>query len=209
MTLKIVQIPVGQMANFTYILTDENSGESAVIDPSWELEKIFAILEKNGWKVKYIINTHTHFDHILGNEQVAAVTGAKIIQHKDSTETYDIPVEDGQIIQVGKIMIRIVHTPGHSKDSMSLVVNNELVLTGDTLFVGNCGRVDLPGSDASEMYDSLFEKIAKLQESLVVYPGHDYGSKKTSTIGEEKRTSTVLKARSRADFVRYMASADE
>ncbi|MFY9873365.1 MAG: MBL fold metallo-hydrolase [Candidatus Nitrosopolaris sp.] len=209
MTLKIVQIPVGQMANFTYILTDENSGESAVIDPSWELEKIFAILEKNGWKVKYIINTHTHFDHILGNEQVAAVTGAKIIQHKDSTETYDIPVEDGQIIQVGKIMIRIVHTPGHSKDSMSLVVNNELVLTGDTLFVGNCGRVDLPGSDASEMYDSLFEKIAKLEESLVVYPGHDYGSKKTSTIGEEKRTSTVLKARSRADFVRYMASADE
>ncbi|MFY9794802.1 MAG: MBL fold metallo-hydrolase [Candidatus Nitrosopolaris sp.] len=197
------------MANFTYILTDENSGESAVIDPSWELEKIFAILEKNGWKVKYIINTHTHFDHILGNEQVAAVTGAKIIQHKDSTETYDIPVEDGQIIQVGKIMIRIVHTPGHSKDSMSLVVNNELVLTGDTLFVGNCGRVDLPGSDASEMYDSLFEKIAKLEESLVVYPGHDYGSKKTSTIGEEKRTSTVLKARSRADFVRYMASADE
>ncbi|MGA8080725.1 MAG: MBL fold metallo-hydrolase, partial [Candidatus Nitrosopolaris sp.] len=180
-----------------------------VIDPSWELEKIFAILEKNGWKVKYIINTHTHFDHILGNEQVAAVTGAKIIQHKDSTETYDIPVEDGQIIQVGKIMIRIVHTPGHSKDSMSLVVNNELVLTGDTLFVGNCGRVDLPGSDASEMYDSLFEKIAKLEESLVVYPGHDYGSKKTSTIGEEKRTSTVLKARSRADFVRYMASADE
>jgi hydroxyacylglutathione hydrolase len=209
MTLKIVQIPVGQMANFTYILTDENSGESAVIDPSWELEKIFAILEKNGWKVKYIINTHTHFDHILGNEQVAAVTGARIIQHKDSTETYDIPVEDGQIIQVGKIMIRIVHTPGHSKDSMSLVVNNELVLTGDTLFVGNCGRVDLPGSDASEMYDSLFEKIAKLEESLVVYPGHDYGSKKTSTIGEEKRTSTVLKARSRADFVRYMASADE
>jgi glyoxylase-like metal-dependent hydrolase (beta-lactamase superfamily II) len=209
MTLKIVQIPVGQMANFTYILTDEHSGESAVIDPSWELEKIFAILEKNGWKVKYIINTHTHFDHILGNEQVAAVTGAKIIQHKDSTETYDIPVEDGQIIQVGKIMIRIVHTPGHSKDSMSLVVNNELVLTGDTLFVGNCGRVDLPGSDASEMYDSLFEKIAKLEETLVVYPGHDYGSKKTSTIGEEKRTSTVLKARSRADFVRYMASADE
>ncbi len=204
-----MQIPVGQMANFTYILTDEDNGESAVIDPSWELEKIFAILKKNGWKVKYIINTHTHFDHILGNQQVAAVTGAKIIQHKNSTESNDIPVEHGQIISVGKIRIRIVHTPGHSKDSMTLVVNNELVLTGDTLFVGNCGRVDLPGSDASDMYDSLFEKIAKLHESLVVYPGHDYGSKQTSTIGEEKRTNYVLKARSRADFVRFMASADE
>jgi hydroxyacylglutathione hydrolase len=207
--VKIVQIPVGQMANFTYILADENTGESAVIDPSWDLEKIFAILNKNGWKVKYIINTHTHFDHILGNEQVAAVTGAKIIQHKESTEKYDLPVEDGQIIEVGKIVIRIVHTPGHSKDSISLVVDDELVLTGDTLFVGNCGRVDLPGSDASEMHHSLFEKIAKLQESLVVYPGHDYGSKKTSTIAEEKRTNYVLKARSKEDFVRFMASTDE
>jgi hydroxyacylglutathione hydrolase len=207
--VKIVQIPVGQMANFTYILADENTGESAVIDPSWDLEKIFAILNKNGWKVKYIINTHTHFDHILGNEQVAAVTGAKIIQHKESTEKYDLPVEDGQIIEVGKIVIRIVHTPGHSKDSISLVVDDELVLTGDTLFVGNCGRVDLPGSDASEMHHSLFEKIAKLQESLVVYPGHDYGSKKTSTIAEEKRTNYVLKTRSREDFVRFMESTDE
>jgi hydroxyacylglutathione hydrolase len=207
--VKIVQIQVGQMANFTYILADEDSQESAVIDPSWDLEKIFAILNKNGWKVKYIINTHTHFDHILGNEQVAAVTGAKIIQHKESTEKYDLPVEDGQIIEVGKIVIRVVHTPGHSKDSISLVVDNEVVLTGDTLFVGNCGRVDLPGSDASEMYHSLFEKIAKLQESLVVYPGHDYGPKKTSTIGEEKRTNYVLKDRSRAEFVRFMASTDE
>lgn len=207
--VKIVQIPVGQMANFTYILADENTGESAVIDPSWDLEKIFAILNKNGWKVKYIINTHTHFDHILGNEQVAALTGAKIIQHKESTEKFDLPVEDGQIIEVGKIVIRIVHTPGHSKDSISLVVDNELVLTGDTLFVGNCGRVDLPGSAASEMYHSLFEKIAKLQESLVVYPGHDYGWKKTSTIADEKRTNYVLKTRSREDFVRFMASTDE
>jgi hydroxyacylglutathione hydrolase len=206
--VKIVQIPVGQMANFTYILADESTGESAVIDPSWDLEKIFAILDENGWKVKYIINTHTHFDHILGNEQVAAVTGARIIQHKESIEKYDLPVEDGQIIEVGKIIVKVVHTPGHSKDSISLVVDNELVLTGDTLFVGNCGRVDLPGSDPSEMYDSLFEKLAKLQESLIVYPGHDYGWKKTSTIAEEKKTNHVLKARSRAEFVRSM-STDE
>ena len=204
-----MQIPVGQMANFTYILTDEDNGESAVIDPSWELEKIFAILKKNGWKVKYIINTHTHFDHVLGNEQVAAVTGAKIIQHRNSTQFNDITVEEGQIIPVGKVMIRILHTPGHSKDSICLVVNKESVLTGDTLFVGNCGRVDLPGSDPLEMYDSLFKKISKLDESLVVYPGHDYGSKKTSTIGEEKRSNYVLKTRSKGDFVLFMGSSDE
>jgi hydroxyacylglutathione hydrolase len=204
-----MQIPVGQMSNFTYILADEDNNEAAVIDPSWDLEKIFAVLKTNGWKVKYIVNTHTHFDHILGNLEVASATGAKIVQHKNSTQPYDIPVEDGQIITIGKIMIRIVHTPGHSKDSMSLVVNNKLVLTGDTLFVGNCGRVDLPGSDASEMYDSLLEKIAKLDESLIVYPGHNYGTTQTSTIGQEKKTNNVLKDRSREDFLRFMASADE
>ncbi len=197
------------MANFSYILADEDKSEAAVIDPSWDLEKIFAVLKNNGWKVKYIINTHTHFDHILGNLEVAAVTGAKIVQHKNSTQPNDIPVEDGQIITIGKIMIRVIHTPGHSKDSMSLVVNKELVLTGDTLFIGNCGRVDLPGSDASEMYDSLFEKIANLDEFLIVYPGHNYGPTQTSTIGQEKKTNYVLKARSREDFLRFMANADE
>ena len=197
------------MANFSYILADEDKSEAAVIDPSWDLEKIFAVLKNNGWKAKYIINTHTHFDHILGNLEVAAVTGAKIVQHKNSTQPNDIPVEDGQIITIGKIMIRVIHTPGHSKDSMSLVVNKKLVLTGDTLFIGNCGRVDLPGSDASEMYDSLFEKIANLDEFLIVYPGHNYGPTQTSTIGQEKKTNYVLKARSREDFLRFMASADE
>lgn len=208
-TVKIMQIPVGQMANFSYILADENTGEAAVIDPSWELEKIFDDIRNHSWKVKYIINTHTHFDHILGNQEVVAVTGAKIIQHKNSTQHADIAVEDGQIITIGKIMVRVIHTPGHSKDSISLVVNNKLVLTGDTLFVGNCGRVDLPGSDASEMYDSLFKKIANLDESLIVYPGHNYGTTQTSTIGQEKKTNYVLKARSKGDFLRFMASPDE
>ena len=106
-------------------------------------------------------------------------------------------------------MIRIIHTPGHSKDSISLVVNNELVFTGDTLFIGNCGRIDLPGSDASEMYDSLFGKIANLDDSMTVYPGHNYGPTQTSTIGQEKQTNYVLKARSKGDFLRFMASADE
>jgi len=173
------------------------------------LEKIFDDIRNNSWKVKYIINTHTHFDHILGNQEVVAVTGAKIIQHKNSTQHTDIAVEDGQIIRIGKIIVRVIHTPGHSKDSISLVVNNKLVLTGDTLFVGNCGRVDLPGSDASEMYDSLFEKIANLDESLIVYPGHNYGTTQTSTIGQEKKTNYVLKARSKGDFLRFMASPDE
>jgi glyoxylase-like metal-dependent hydrolase (beta-lactamase superfamily II) len=206
--MRVLQIPIGQMANFTYIIADEERGESAIIDPSWDLEKIFDALKKNNWKAKYIINTHSHFDHVLGNEQVAEITGAKIVQHKNSKLTKQISVSDGDIIRIGNIPIRILHTPGHSTDSICLVVNNELVFTGDTLFVGNCGRVDLPGSNPKDMYNSLFEKFSKLEESLTIYPGHNYGPSPTSTIGKEKKTNYVLQPRSIQDFLSFMSSDD-
>ena len=196
------------MANFTYIIADERKGEAAIIDPSWDIDKILDVLKKNKWKAKYVINTHSHFDHILGNEQVAEITGAKIIQHKNSQVVKHISVSEGDIVNVGDIPIRILHTPGHSVDSICLIVDGHLVFTGDTLFVGNCGRVDLPGSDPREMYTSLLDKVAKLDESLIVYPGHDYGPSPTSKIGKEKMTNYVLRPRSIEEFLQFMA-ADE
>jgi hydroxyacylglutathione hydrolase len=204
----ILQIPVGQMANFTYIVADEESSEAAVIDPSWDLDKIFQALKKNGWRVKYVINTHTHFDHVLGNEQMAEVTGAKIVQHKNSQLKKDIAVSDGDTIEIGSIRLRVLHTPGHSKDSMCLLLDDHLIFTGDTLFVGNCGRVDLPGSDAKEMYYSLFDRLAKLDEKLILYPGHNYGSTSTSTIGHEKKTNYVLQPRSKQEFLEFIAAGE-
>jgi hydroxyacylglutathione hydrolase len=206
--MRVLQIPVGQMANFTYIIADERNGEAAIIDPSWDLDKIFEVLKKNKWKAKYVINTHSHFDHILGNEQIAEITGANIIQHENSQLSKHMAVSEGDIVNVGDIPIRILHTPGHSDDSICLIVDGHLVFTGDTLFVGNCGRVDLPGSNAREMYTSLLEKVAKLDESLVVYPGHDYGPSPTSKIGKEKMTNYVLRPRSMEEFLQFMA-ADE
>jgi glyoxylase-like metal-dependent hydrolase (beta-lactamase superfamily II) len=207
---KILQIPVGQMANFTYIVADEETGDAAVIDPAWDLEKVFDALKKNGWTARYIINTHSHFDHVLGTEQVAKVTGAKIIQHQASQLEKDIVVADGDVIQVGSsIKMRVVHTPGHSKDSMCLVLDSEgAVFTGDTLFVGNCGRTDLPGSDPREMYRSLFDKVARLDERLVVYPGHNYGQAPTSTIGHEKKFNYVLEPRTEQEFLEFMGAGD-
>ena len=204
----VFQIAVGQMANFTYIVSDEENGEAAIIDPSWDLDKIFHTLKKNNWQAKYIINTHTHFDHVIGNEQVAEVTGAKIVQHKNSQLEKDIAVSNGDIVQIGNIMLRILYTPGHSKDSMCLLVDDKFILTGDTLFVGNCGRVDLPGSDAKEMYDSLFDRLAKLDENLIIYPGHDYGSTSTSTIGHEKKTNYILQPRSKQEFLDLMTAGE-
>jgi glyoxylase-like metal-dependent hydrolase (beta-lactamase superfamily II) len=191
------------MANFTYIIADEESEQAAVIDPSWDLDKVFGPLKRNGWNAKYVINTHTHFDHVLGNEQVSEVTGAKIIQHENSKLIKDITVTNSDRIEIGNIKLSVLHTPGHSEDSMCLLLDGQLVFTGDTLFVGNCGRTDLPGSDPAEMYHSL-SKLAKLDDRLTVYPGHDYGSTPTSTIGQEKKTNHVLRPRSEQEFLRFM-----
>jgi hydroxyacylglutathione hydrolase len=196
------------MANFSYVIADEESSEAAIIDPSWDLEKIFDLLKKNKWVAKYIVNTHTHFDHVLGNEQVAEITGAQIVQHKSSNLSKQVSVSDGDTIKIGNILIKTLHTPGHSQDSICLVVDGEMVFTGDTLFVGNCGRVDLPGSNPRDMYNSLFQKVAKLEDSLIIYPGHDYGPRPTSTIGQEKKTNYVLQPRSLQEFLGFMASDD-
>jgi hydroxyacylglutathione hydrolase len=204
----VLQIEVGQMANFSYLVADEESGEAAVIDPSWDLDKIFQTLKKKDWLAKYIINTHTHFDHVIGNQQMAELTGAKIVQHKNSQLDKDIAVSDGDMIEIGGIRLRVLHTPGHSKDSICLLYDDQFILTGDTLFVGNCGRVDLPGSDAREMYYSLFNRLAKLDENLIVYPGHNYGPTSTSTIGHEKKTNYVLKPRSKQEFLELMIAGE-
>jgi hydroxyacylglutathione hydrolase len=208
MTFKIEQIPVGKMANFTYLIIDNEDKEIAIIDPSWDLEKIFEIIKKNEYKIKYIINTHSHYDHILGNDQIVDITKCKVIQHKNSKEKHDISVNDGDEFKVGKTLIKVLFTPGHSKDSMCLIVDSKIIITGDTLFVGNCGRTDLPGSDPEQMYDSLFEKILKLDNNLVVYPGHNYGYKSISTIGEEKKNNYVLFPRSREQFIKFMTGEE-
>jgi hydroxyacylglutathione hydrolase len=204
----VLQIAVGQMANFTYILADEENGEAAVIDPSWDLDKIVQTLKKNNWRAKYIINTHTHFDHVIGNEQMAELTGAKIVQHKNSQLKKDIAVSDGDTIKLGSIRLRVLYTPGHSKDSICLLLDDQFIFTGDTLFVGNCGRVDLPGSDVKEMYDSLFNRLAKLDENLILYPGHNYGPTSISTIGHEKKTNSVLQSRSKKEFLELMTGSE-
>ncbi len=201
----IVQIPVGNMQNFSYVIYDEHDKVGVVIDPSWELEKIFDFLEKNKISAKYIINTHTHFDHVLGNDQVAEITKAQIIQHEKSTIKKDRSVREGEIINIGKMELEVLYTPGHSEDSICLIVNKESIVTGDTLFVGNIGRVDLPGSSPDNMYDSL-SRVSKLEGSLVVYPGHNYGITPTSTILNERTNNPMLNFKSKEAFLKYMVN---
>jgi glyoxylase-like metal-dependent hydrolase (beta-lactamase superfamily II) len=201
--MKVHQFQVGNMENFTYILEDEESGEAIILDPSWNLDEIQKEIVRRDLKIKYIVNTHHHFDHILGNEAMAKETTAQILQHEASTLKHDISLVDRQKIKFGNSELTVFHTPGHSKDSICLVGDGK-IFTGDTLFVGNCGRVDLPGGSARELYHSLFDILGKMDENLVLYPGHNYGSTPISTLGKEKQNNFVLQKRSEQEFVELM-----
>jgi hydroxyacylglutathione hydrolase len=203
--MKVHQIQVGNMQNFTYILEDEDTDTAIVLDPSWDLEEIQKIIEKNNLKIQYIVNTHHHFDHTIGNDYITKITGAKIIQHSSSMLKNDMTVSDGDKIKFGNSELTVFHTPGHSKDSMCLVGDGK-IFSGDTLFVGNCGRVDLPGGSAKELYHSLFDVLHKMDEKLILYPGHNYGNHPSSTIGKEKKTNFVLQPRTEQEFVEFMNS---
>jgi hydroxyacylglutathione hydrolase len=189
--------------NIAYLIGDEKSRQAVVVDPSGAITDIINFLRKENLKLVYIINTHSHSDHTAGNNELASQTGAKIMMHEVANIGGDIKLKDGEIVKVDGINIRVIHTPGHTPDSICLIFDGK-ILTGDTLFVGECGRTDLPGGDSSKLYDSLFGKIIKLDDDLEVYPGHDYGAKPDSTLEYEKKNNYVLKPRSKEEFISFM-----
>jgi hydroxyacylglutathione hydrolase len=191
------------MENFAYLIGDENTGHAAVVDPAWDIEKIIKVAQENNLRIIYVINTHSHPDHTSGNDELVKATGAKIVAHEASRNRKDICAKDGEVLRLGSLELKIIHTPGHSPDHMCVLVNGKL-MTGDALFVGECGRTDLPGGNSEQMYGSLFNKLMKLADDVEVYPGHNYGPKTHSTIGYEKAHNYVLKPRTAKEFVQFM-----
>jgi glyoxylase-like metal-dependent hydrolase (beta-lactamase superfamily II) len=190
--------------NFSYIIADKNSGEAAIVDSSFNAGKIMQILKENNLVLKYVINTHGHTDHIAGNAELRSMSNVKILAYKYSMARFDIGLDDGDIVRIGKVPIKVVYTPGHAQDSISLLVGKKKLITGDTLFVGECGRTDLPGGSSEELYSSLFNKILQFYDNIEVYPGHDYGKKTFATIGEEKKSNYTLQPRTLEDFIKFM-----
>jgi Zn-dependent hydrolases, including glyoxylases len=201
----VKQIQVGQMAVFAYLVGDHITGDALVIDPAGDTKEIIAEAKKNNLRINYIVNTHGHVDHIGGNAEMQKATGAKIVVHEDDaimlTSTpammlrmfgakpsppADILVKDGDIISVGNVNLKVIHTPGHSPGGISLY-SPGYVFTGDTLFVEAVGRTDLPGGSWQTMYKAIKEKLFCLPEDTRVMPGHNYGRTPTSTIGHEKK----------------------
>jgi len=209
--LVIRQIQVSSMAVFAYLVGDSDTGEALVIDPAANVAGILAQAAKNDLQIKYIVNTHGHVDHICGNKEMKAKTGAPIIIHEgdafmlghtapmllqmfgaEDSPPADITVNDGDTIAVGNISLQVIHTPGHSPGGMSLYIKG-FVFTGDTLFVESVGRTDLDGSSAAQMFRSIKEKLFTLPDDTQVLPGHNYGRTNTSTIGHEKRYNPFMR----------------
>lgn len=186
----------------SYVVGCDAMGVAAVIDPDREIQKYLDVAESRGLTITHIIETHLHADHVSGNTDLAAHTGADIYIHEASAAEYEHePLKHDDIIELGNIRLRVMHTPGHTPESITLLISDTtraeepwLALTGDTLFVGDIGRPDLVGVEAarglaSNMHESLFEKILPLNDSLLIYPGHGAGSLCGKSIGAMRSTT--------------------
>ncbi len=191
--------------NFSYIVADEDARQAAVVDSSYNAREILRVLQAEGFTLKYVFCTHGHSDHVSGNGALRSALGGEVVAHARSAVAADVRAEDGDVFSVGSVSMKVIYTPGHSADSICLLVGGRVLLSGDTLFVGECGRTDLPGGDSRSLYVSLFGKLAKLPDDVEVYPGHDYGARPSSTVGEERRTNYVLQPRSVDEFVAFMS----
>jgi len=192
------QILSGGGRNFGYLIGDEETGEAAVVDPSSFPEKLIQAARKYELKIIYVIGTHAHGDHTGGIPTIKKETGAKVVMHASAPGNADISVEDGDMLRLGNLDLKIIHTPGHTPDGICILVENKL-LTGDTLFVGKIGGTGTE-EEARIEYDSLFNKLMKMDDDIEVYPGHDYGVAPTSTIGHERQTNPFILRKDFKDF---------
>jgi len=202
--MDIRQIKVNPMDVFCYIVGDDESKTCALIDPAFETDRILGEVDKAGYQVTHVINTHSHSDHTAGNAAIIAATGAQLLIHRLDGERLegmtsgafsrilggkgspepDVLLEDNDTISIGKGSLQVLHTPGHSLGGISLYTPGH-VFTGDTLFVGAVGRTDFPGCSMAQLVESVKERIYTLPTDTVVWPGHDYGPKPYTTVETE------------------------
>lgn len=222
MSLYLKQLLLGPMENFVYLVADEDTREAVVIDAAWDIGEILKVIEQDDLKLKAALVTHFHPDHLGGKLMGHQIQGAaellarnipvKVWIHKAEADYVqrisglsrtDLMLTDGgEDLPVGNIPLRFLHTPGHTPGSQCFLVDGR-VISGDTLFIGSCGRVDLPGSDPAQMYESLV-MLKSMPEETVLYPGHNYADRPTSTIGDEKRRNATMRAGRLEDFLQMM-----
>lgn len=202
--MAIKQIEVG-FDNFSYIISCPVTKKATLVDPGSDPSKILDFISSNNLKLEFIIATHYHSDHTNGIKGIKnTIPTSKIIASELDGQKLnvkvDIFVSDNEKLKVGDIQLEFLLTPGHTPGGICIIVDNEAIITGDTLFIGDCGRTDLPGGSLDQMFRTLNEKIKPLPDHLIVYPGHDYGDKPFDTLRNQKLTNKTLLAKSLDDF---------
>ena len=212
------------MVNFVYLIGDAETRECVVVDPAWDAQGILDVVDADGMTLVGALGTHYHPDHVGGSmfgftvpgmAALAALRPVKlhVNEHEADgvkqvtglSESDLVRHAGGDTLRVGDVEVRFVHTPGHTPGSQCFLVDGRLV-SGDTLFVQGCGRVDLPGGNAEQLYESLTQKLAKLPDDTVLYPGHDYGHTPTSTIADQKKTNYAMRIPSLEAWMGMMGS---
>ncbi len=220
--LYLKQAQIGPMANFVYLIGDPATHKAAVVDPAWDVGAILDLAERDGYEIDKILITHYHPDHLGGSMMGHNVQGAADMLHRVKVKVYVnkneaegtkrvaglsdsdlVNVEAGDVFNIGNLQGKFLHTPGHTPGSQCFLVGGNLI-SGDTLFVGSCGRVDLPGSDPEAMYYSLNQTLKNLDDTTVVYPGHAYAPQSSTTIGHEKRRNMYMRFGTLDDFLDAM-----
>ncbi len=218
-SLYFKQLALGPMQNFVYLIGDPTTKEVAVVDPAWNVPEILKQVKADGYQITHLLLSHGHYDHINGVEDLLDKTDATVCAQAVELEKF-IPEGEGglviprsrlkktsteQKVKVGKLDITLLPTPGHTPGSQCILVKSpetgeDLLITGDTLFVGTCGRCDFPYSNPNELYHSL-SRLKQLPETTVICPGHDYGMSPTATLKNQKRTNPFLLADSIDQFL--------
>jgi len=218
-TLYFKQLEIGPMKNYVYLIGSTETRKAAVVDAAWEIDTILKIAAQDEMEITHALVTHTHPDHVGGGFAGMAIDGAtellekckaKVVVHKAEAEfikglspTDMIKSDNGDKIDVGGVEIQLMHTPGHTPGSQCFLIGGR-VISGDTMFIDACGRVDFPGGNAEQMYYSLTQKLMALPEDTVLYPGHNYATLNHATIGEQKKTNPYLRFASLKQFMAAM-----
>ncbi len=191
----------------SYLIGCGETCAAALIDPELsQLDRYKALAARDGLRIRYLIDTHTHADHFSATRQLARQLQAPVVMHRYSPAPFvDLRLDNGELLAVGRLRLQSLHTPGHTRDSMCLSVEDR-VFTGDTLLIGATGRTDLPSGDAGALYDSLFDCLLKLDPAMKVFPAHEYKGRSHSTIGQEMAENPRLQKTERGAFIDMMQS---
>lgn len=203
------QMELGPMENFVYLLGNPNTKEAIVVDPAWQVDTILREAENSEYNIVGALISHHHYDHTNGIKELLEATDTKVYVNKYDAEFVKIKspnlvkTDHGDEIKLGNLIIKLIHTPGHTPGSQCFQIQNHLI-SGDTLFIKGCGRCDLPGGDPEQMYYTLTQKLMRMDPNTILLPGHNYAEVPTSTLGEEIAKNPYMKtaASSLKDFLR-------